>query len=139
MVDSRYRQQYQPRYGTGKEVEPDGSGDPVDHVDILVDNLGVDGQITTLRIHADNPVEIQVTVDPINTGEDPVPFDPTVGTAGSPTTKLQLSGSSSYTIGDFENPALEVGAFSQISVQVVSDQTGDGNVTVNARIDERTG
>ena len=136
MVDSRYRQQYQPRYGTGKEAEPDGSGTPVP---ILVDNLGVDGQITTLRIHADNPVEIQVTVDVINTGEDPVPFDPTVATAGSPTTKLQLSGSSSYTIGDFENPALEVGAFSQISVQVVSDQTGDGNVTVNARIDERTG
>lgn len=137
MVDSRYRQQYQPRYGTGKEVEPDGSGGTP--VPILIDNLGVDGQITTLRVHADNPVEIQVTVDPINTGEDPVPFDPTVTTDGSPTPKLQLSGSSSYTIGDFENPALEVGAFSQISIQVVSDQTGDGNVTVNARIDERTG
>lgn len=136
MVDSRYRQQYQPRYGTGKEAEPDGSGTPVP---ILVDNLGVDGQITTLRIHADNAVEIQVTVDAINTGEDPVPFKPTVATAGDPTTKLQLSGGSSYTIGDFENPALEVGAFSQISVEVVSDQTGDGNVAVNARIDERTG
>lgn len=141
MVSSEYRQQYQARYGTGTVTDP-SPGDS-----IIKDNFGVDGQITTIRVFADNPVSLTITSASIDTGEEPTPFNgkgnpqlSSVGNTGNALPKLELRGSSSYVVGDFENPAVEVGSYSQINVKVAESMSGtDKDVAVNIRTDERTG
>lgn len=137
MVDSRYRQQYQPRYGTGQATDVGSSQTPVP---IHADNLGVEGQLTTLRVYADNDVGIQVKTVEIDTGDDAVPFNQNgLNPSGTPTTRINLTGQSVYNLGDFENPALEVGAYTQIQIIGIPDDSGSGKVSVNTRVDERTG
>jgi len=135
MVDSEYRQQYEPRY-IGSRFDgtaADESGTP-----ILLDNLGVEGQITTLRVYADEEVSLDIKVSSIDTGEDPIPLDGTVSTTGSET-RIFLDGQKSYTIGDFENPELEIGAYNQFQVVLQTDVSDTSSVSVNARVDERRG
>jgi len=134
MVDSDYRQQYEPRY-IGSRFDGTAADEGTA---ILLDNLGVEGQITTLRVYADEEVSLDIDVLSIDTGEDPVPLDDTVSTTGSET-RIFLDGQKSYTIGDFENPLLEIGAYSQFQVVLQTDITDTSSVSVNARVDERRG
>jgi len=142
MVDSDYRQQYEPRYIAFQSLDQATSG-----TTIAKDNLGVEGQITTLRVYADEEVDVDIRVVSIDTGEEPIPLDPNDVDTDDPSipeekaeaTRLYLEGQKSYTLGDFENPALEIGAYSQFRVILQSDLSTDASLSVNARVDERRG
>jgi len=141
MVDSDYRQQYEPRYIAFQSADNASAPETIG-----VDNLGVEGQITTLRVYADEVVDLDIQVVSIDTGEDPIPLDntlsvddPTTPTEIAEATRLHLEGQKSYTIGDFENPALEIGAYNQFQVILRSDLGSSNSVSVNARVDERRG
>jgi hypothetical protein len=137
MVDSDKRKQYQTRYGTfsdsGDNIPPNGQ--------VMVDNVDAEGQITSLKVYSDVAVEVSVSVDKINNGEDAVPFTPGVTTEGSPTEKFNLAGNSEYNVGDFENPVIEVGARNQaiITINNTGDFTSSEQLAVNVRVDEHLG
>lgn len=129
MVDTRYRRQYATRYVTNAVTDP-SLGDTLLTTDTPTGTsttLADEGQVTTLRFYSENAGSVAITVT-------------TVDNEGNPqdtTTKFNVSGVTEVDTGDFENPVCEVGAQSVLSVNATSDITGD--VSVNLRIDERTG
>ena len=129
MVDTRYRRQYETRYESNTVTDPD-NGDTLLTTDTPTGastDLADEGQVTTLRFYSANAGSISITVT-------------TVDNEGNPqdtSTKFNVSGATEVDTGDFENPVCEVGAQSVISVNATSGITGA--VSVNLRIDERTG
>lgn len=129
MVDTRYRRQYETRYETNTVTDP-SNGDTLLTTDTPTGastDLADEGQVTTLRFYSENAGSISITVTTVDNE----------GSEQDTTTKFNVSGATEVDTGDFENPVCEVGAQSVISVNATSDITG--NVSVNLRIDERTG
>lgn len=133
MVSSEYRQQYQSRYVTTQTL--DGAG-PADSP-ILQESLGVEGQITTLRVYADEKADITVSIAPVKPGVD-ISDGIDASDLENPINKIHLEGHTQYTLGDFENPAVELGARNVIQVNLETNLSADSSVSINARIDERT-
>lgn len=136
MPNNEDKKQYQTRYGTFYDTGNNISQNSV----LLADNVDAEGQLTNLRVYATENVQLQVSSDQLDNGEDAVPFDQqNASTAGSPTPKLHLVGQSSYEVGDFENPAAEVGARNKIEITILNDPSDSASFAINARIDEHLG
>lgn len=125
MVDTDSYQEYQSRYlSTTVDSGNDGSGTPEEVLSTVMEGEGL---LTTLRIYAAETQSYRVEEVLLNND----------GTEASATQKLELHGSSEYVLGDFEDPATEVGAQTKISIKLTSNATAEAGV--NARIDERLG
>jgi hypothetical protein len=133
MVSSEYRQQYQSRYVTARSSDGAGPSDSP----ILQDSLGVEGQVTTLRVYADEAVDITVSIAPVKPGVD-ISDGIDASDLENPIDKIHLEGHTQYALGDFENPAVELGARNVIQINLGTSLGADSSVSVNARIDERT-
>ena len=136
MPNSDDRKQYQTRYGTFYDT-----GNNITQNDtLLADNVDAEGQLTNLRVYATENVQLQVSSIQLANGEDAVPFDQqNASTTGSTTPKVHLVGQSSYEVGDFENPAAEVGARNKIQVTILNSPSDSASFAINARIDEHLG
>lgn len=119
MVDSDYRQQYQTRYVSNTVNDPDNT-------DVLAETstLSDESQLTTFRAYAENAGSFQIDV--VDANDDSVIA-----------TKFAASGVTEVDTGDFEDPVFETGAQVYLEVSAVGSITGD--VSVNMRVDERTG
>jgi hypothetical protein len=137
MVESDKREQYQTRYSAVKETENNITPGDV----LLVDNYQAEGQITSIKVYAPTRTDVSVYTIPIANGEDAVPFDPTVSAVGgaSNTPRLHLVGENKYKVGDFEDPAVEAGARTQVRVVVEQTPGTDEPVGISVRSDEHLG
>lgn len=137
MPEADKREQYQTRYATFSDTDTNLSGGDT----LIVDNLDAEGQITAIDVYATENVSVILQADSIDNGEDALPFDPTVATAGSPTPKFTMVGKSEYSVGDFEDPAIEVGSRQQVQVLLAPTVTlsSPATVAVNIRVDEHLG
>lgn len=135
MPEADKREQYQTRYATFSEAGINiNDGD-----NLLVDNLDAEGQITAIDVYCTEDVTVVIQADSIDNGEDAVPFDPTVSTAGSATPKYTMAGNSEYSVGNFEDPAIEVGSRQQVQVTVPTSPADGATIAVNIRTDEHLG
>lgn len=142
MPDNDVREQYQTRYGTFINEDSGGNGVPISSGQtVIADNVDAEGQITNIRVFSTTEVQLAIQSVSIENGEDAIPFDSSVNTVSgaTPTPKLTLVGNSEYAVGDFEDPAAEVGARRQIQVVALSDVPNTETVAVNVRTDEHLG
>jgi len=140
MPEADKREQYQTRYGT--YINRDDTGAPTDvsaSETLIADNVDAEGQITSIEIYSSVDVQIAIQSVPIENGEDALPFDDSINTTGTPVPKLNLVGNSEYELGDFEDPAAEVGSRSQIQVVALSSVDAPESIAVNVRVDEHLG
>lgn len=125
MVDTDSYQQYQTRYLTATvDDSNDGSSTPEEVLSTVMEGEGL---LTTLRIYAAE--EQSYRVDEVLLNND--------GSEADTNNKVTLHGSSEYVLGDFEDPATEVGAQTKISIKLISNATSEAGV--NVRVDERLG
>lgn len=131
MTNPDARPEYESRYMV---VKDDGSSEADDVLDFT--NLQYEGQITNVRIFCAEDEDLRIDARPIDADQVVTHSDDTLDT-GSAETVAYLTGQSEYTVGDFEDPLVEVG--SHMRLELVADDNLTDVVGANIRVDERTG